>query len=511
MSILQLISWLMGSAAVGLGVFLVFSGWLSDWLAGNRRQPRCRKCWYPMTVPGQLVCPECGWNAPDEAAKHRSRRVRSRIVLGVLLLLLGAGGTLWPMITLPGVTAGLPLSWRLVTHRYLKTEPQLFLLLRPVNLTLEECHAAEQAAMESIRRAGYSQRLISNELSYLEQLQFAQSIEWLPCWAELLEHGDPGTQSWVITILLGHRGTLPPAASAPAPLREAIKTLKGTRNNFEYGLLNLMFSTDTNLQAEVAKAIAARARSDELVALIHRGPEGIAAIVAVFERAPNENKDSAAQTIAAALDNYQRESSSRNPTPSPATQKLFLPLIAPTLALCDKGWPPTGNGVMSLVTQLSKCTDPGDLAAAMAQKVRDASATECARIARAFDRLEPLPEQSHAWEPYIAAWFDKLESEDSAREACSVLARLPETLRPLVLPGAQRALTSPNPWARYCAIELYQRAIWYKQPLPIEPLEAIIRNPKELPGIRMRALYELGEVNSAHGLNAKPWEVHLDP
>lgn len=509
MSLLQLLSWLLGSAAIGLGTFLVFSGWLSDWLANNRRTPRCRKCWYPMTTPGQLICPECGWHAPDEPAKHRSRRIKSRIALGLCILLLGSGGSAWSFFTLPGVTASLPLSLRLTLHRYLGTEQWLYSWARPEAQTAQEREHMSQAALDAIRRAHYQIRSCSNEFQYLSNLQKFEGT-WLSCWPEILEHGDPGTlQSFARLVTttsvmpLGARGV-------PLPLRQAAQRLNDPTLGNDVVAVAAMLTQESDIHAQILQAIDPYHSNDMLLAkFLRHSPENVTTFIGVWTQLSPDQQDQAAQALARAIEDDAR-STPRGSTPTLSGSALS-PLIPPTLALCTQGWPPNGNGLHELVSQLSKSADQHDIIEAMTRAVLDATPEQCRGLALAFDRLEITQQDPSPWQPYVDAWFTRLNDEPVAATAGRLLVRLPYALHAIASSKARTALASPNPWTRYYAASIYARTLWLTPPPPIEPLRQLAANPDELPGVRMHVLMLLSQRAEDTDPHSKPWEARLDP
>ena len=100
-----------GSVGV-FGIFLLILGVIGD---PARGRTRCPKCWYDMEALADLKCPECGHLADKSSQLERTRRFRRPIIIGTLLLILGA----YPVILNKRIVSTGPLAmmptWVLMT------------------------------------------------------------------------------------------------------------------------------------------------------------------------------------------------------------------------------------------------------------------------------------------------------------------------------------------------------------------------------------------------------------
>lgn len=87
--------WWAGTVLATLALGVVALALFRDRSRGRRR---CPGCWYDMAGVNGMRCPECGRTQRKERRFFRTRRRWRRVLVGVVLLLVGAGSALAPAI-----------------------------------------------------------------------------------------------------------------------------------------------------------------------------------------------------------------------------------------------------------------------------------------------------------------------------------------------------------------------------------------------------------------------------
>lgn len=83
-------------AVMAVGAVGVLAGVRGFWWDRSRGRPRCPRCWYLMIGAPSPRCPECGHVASRPKDLHRTRRSRTLMVLGALLMPGLPAGLIWP-------------------------------------------------------------------------------------------------------------------------------------------------------------------------------------------------------------------------------------------------------------------------------------------------------------------------------------------------------------------------------------------------------------------------------
>lgn len=96
-----------GFLFAAIGMVLIVWGWRWDPSRGRRRCPRC---WYDLSATHGATCSECGYQAQRESVLFRTRRSRTGMSIGSVLLVLAYLTVRWPSIQRDGWRVLIPTS-----------------------------------------------------------------------------------------------------------------------------------------------------------------------------------------------------------------------------------------------------------------------------------------------------------------------------------------------------------------------------------------------------------------
>ncbi len=105
-----------------VGLLVIYRAGFADRSGG---QPRCPSCWYDMTGSRGFVCPECGHDARRQRNLLRTRRYRTKALLGALLIMCGTTLAVLPRVQEQGWTALIPTTALMIIMPW--TDNQWFL------------------------------------------------------------------------------------------------------------------------------------------------------------------------------------------------------------------------------------------------------------------------------------------------------------------------------------------------------------------------------------------------